>query len=132
LQLANFCQDVARDSTKGRIYLPRATLDLAGYSEEMFTRRQCNEAFRQAMRVEVDRAEHYLRGGEPLVQMMPAELRIDVALFVAGGLAILRAIRELDYDVWRKRPRLSRLRQLGLLTRCWWRAKQRSAWRIAP
>ena len=61
LQLTNFCQDVARDWARGRIYLPRATLDQAGYTDAMFARREFNEAFRRAMREEVDRAEHYLR-----------------------------------------------------------------------
>jgi phytoene/squalene synthetase len=77
--------------------------------------------------VEVDRAEHLLRGGEPLVDRMPANLRFEIALFVAGGLSILSAIRRLDYDVWRKRPRLSRMKRLGLLTRCWWHTKWPSA-----
>ncbi|MBI3840267.1 MAG: squalene synthase HpnC [Planctomycetia bacterium] len=131
LQLANFCQDVARDWARDRVYLPRATLDQAGYTDEMFARGQYNEAFRQAMRVEVDRAEHYLRGGEALVELMPTELRIDIALFIAGGLSILRAIRDLDYNVWRRRPRVSRLKQLGLLTRCWWRTKWPSFGRLA-
>jgi squalene synthase HpnC len=131
LQLTNFCQDVARDWTKDRIYLPRATLDQAGYTDAMFARRQYNEAFRHALRVEVDRAEHLLRGGEPLVDRMPANLRFEIALFVAGGLSILSAIRRLDYDVWRKRPRLSRMKRLGLLTRCWWHTKWPSAERPA-
>ncbi|HEV3136377.1 MAG TPA: squalene synthase HpnC [Pirellulales bacterium] len=131
LQLTNFCQDVARDWAKDRIYLPRTTLDQAGYTDAMFARRQYNEAFRRAMREEVDRAEHFLRSGEPLVDRMPADLRIDVALFVAGGLSVLSAIRNLDFNVWRKRPRLSRVRQLGLLTRCWWHATRRNTERPA-
>ncbi len=129
LQLANFCQDVARDGAIGRIYLPRTTLDGAGYSEAMFVRGECNEAFRQAMRVEVDRAEAYLRQGEPLVALMPRELRLEVALFVSGGLSILRSIRDLDYDVWRTRPTVSRARKLNLLVRAWWRARGRLAGR---
>ena len=131
LQLANFCQDVARDWAQDRIYLPRETLDQAGYTNEMFTRAEFNDAFRQAMRMEVDRAEGYLRGGGSLVELMPAELRIDIALFIGGGLGILSAIRDLDYNVWRMRPRLSRFQQLGLLARCWWRTNRRSKRRPA-
>jgi squalene synthase HpnC len=122
LQLANFCQDVARDWEKGRVYLPQATLERAGYTGEMFSRRQFNGPFRQAMREEVDRAEGYLRGGGALVENLPRELRLDVALIAAGGLAVLRAIRDLDYNVWRKRPTISKARQLALLAGCWWRS----------
>ena len=83
LQLANFCQDVARDWALGRVYLPQETLARAGYDEAMFARREFNDAFRQALREEVDRAERYLLAGRPLVDLMPRELRLDVALFVA-------------------------------------------------
>jgi squalene synthase HpnC len=122
LQLANFCQDVARDQCQGRVYLPGTTLERAGYTEAMLARCEYNEAFRQAMRDEVDRAERYLRGGAPLVEWMPRPLGVDVALFVEGGLAILRAIRDLDYDVWKTRPVISKGRQLKLLAGCWWRS----------
>ncbi len=121
LQLVNFCQDVARDWNKGRIYLPQETLARAGYDEAMFARGECNGAFREAMQVEVDRAERYLRAGEPLVERMPRALRLDVALFAAGGLAIARAIRRIDFDIWHRRPVLSKATQLRLLAGCWWR-----------
>jgi squalene synthase HpnC len=132
LQLANFCQDVARDWANGRVYLPQSTLQLAGYSDAMFARRQFNDAFRQALRTEVDRAERYLREGEPLVELMPRELRLEVALFVAGGLGILQAIRRADYNVWRKRPTLSRLAKLNLVARYWWRTRHRPRAEAAP
>ncbi|MGD9724083.1 MAG: squalene synthase HpnC [Pirellulales bacterium] len=117
LQLANFCQDVARDGDLGRVYLPQATLDRAGYTAEMFARREFNDAFRRVMVEEVDRAADYLRGGEPLVGLMPKQLRRQVGLFVAGGLEILQAIRRQNYDVWMRRPVVSRWSQARLLWR---------------
>ncbi len=115
LQLANFCQDVARDAELDRLYLPQETLDRAGYTMEMWSRREFNPAFRQALREEVDRAERYLREGMPLVAMMPPALRREIALFVGGGLEIVRAIRRQDYNVWQSRPRVSKLAKLRLL-----------------
>lgn len=123
LQLINFCQDVARDWAKGRIYLPTETLQRAGCDETMFARGEANEAFRVALRTEVERAEDYLRRGQPLIERMPRELRLDIALFSAGGLAIAQAIRGHDFDVWHKRPTLSKLAQLRLLAGCWWRGR---------
>ncbi len=38
LQLANFCQDVARDAAVDRLYLPQETLDGAGYTTAMWAR----------------------------------------------------------------------------------------------
>lgn len=126
LQLANFCQDVARDWAMDRVYLPRTTLDAAGYGDAMFALRECNDAFRQALRIEVDRAESYLRAGEPLVELVPPEIRLEVALFVGGGLGILQAIRRAGYDVWRSRPTLSRWAKLDLFARNWWRYRNRA------
>ena len=120
LQLANFWQDVARDWDRGRIYLPQDALDAAGYTPEMFGRREFNPAFRGLLAAEVDRAESYLRAGEPLIARVPPSLRVDVSLFVAGGLAILEAIRRIDYNVWLRRPVVSRRQKFGLLAHCWW------------
>ena len=121
LQLANFCQDVARDWDHGRIYLPQMVCQRFGYDEASFARREPSDAFRQLLASQVDQAEGWLRGGLPLATKMPPRLRLPVALFVHGGLATLEAIRRQDYDVWTRRPTVSRLEKLRLLIRCWWR-----------
>jgi phytoene/squalene synthetase len=69
--------------------------------------------------MQVDRAEDFLRAGLPLINMMPRELRLDVSLFIHGGLAVLRAIRRQDYDVWTRRPRVSKMEKLRLFFCCW-------------
>ncbi len=121
LQLANFCQDVAGDFDRGRIYLPLADCRRFGYDDGMFARRECNDAFRRLMAAEVDQAEGYLRRGLPLAPAMPSDLQLDVALFVHGGLAILEAIRRQNYDVWTARPKLTKFEKLSILANCWWR-----------
>jgi squalene synthase HpnC len=89
LQLANFWQDVAEDWDRGRVYLPLADCRKFGYDEGMFAGREFNENFQHLLEAEVDLAEGFLKRGLPLVGMMPRGLRLDVALFVHGGLAIL-------------------------------------------
>jgi squalene synthase HpnC len=127
LQLTNFCQDVAGDWDRGRVYLPQETLLAHGYTDDMFARRQCNTAFCRALEQEIDRAEGFLRAGLPLVELMPPALRVDLALFAAGGLAILDAIRRVDYDVWSRRPTIGKGRQVRLLARCWWKPNWQSS-----
>jgi squalene synthase HpnC len=124
LQLANFCQDVALDWEQGRVYLPLAHCRQFGYDEAMFARRELNEAFRRLLAAEVAEAEGWLRRGLPLVDLVPRALRLDVALFVSGGLAILEAIRRADYDVWNRRPALSKLDKFRLAVRCWWQLRR--------
>lgn len=121
LQWANFCQDVARDWDRGRIYLPQVECRRFGYDPSHFARRQCNPAFRRLLAAQVDQAEGWLRRGLPLVGLMPPGLQVAVALFVHGGLAVLDAIRRQDYDVWTHRPVVSKIQKLRLLARCWWR-----------
>ncbi len=123
LQLANFCQDVARDWQRGRIYLPQAACRRFGYDEAAFARQESSDAFRQLLAAQVDEAEGWLRAGLPLAAKMPAGLRLPVALFAAGGLAILQAIRRQNYDVWAKRPTVSKFEKLQLAVRCWWKLR---------
>ena len=100
--MANFCQDVARDWAKGRIYLPRATLDSAGCSEDVFERGRHTEAFARAMQVEVDRAEAYLRTANRSSSSCPPSCASTWHCFLTGGLSILAAIR--DYRLRRLEP----------------------------
>jgi len=124
LQLVNFLQDVALDWDRGRIYLPRTHLQSFGYDESMFAQRLCNESFRRLMDSEAGEAEGFLRRGWPLIELVPGSLKLNVALFIHGGLAILEKIREVDYDVWTRRPVLSRFEKLRLVVRCWWQLRR--------
>lgn len=124
LQLANFWQDVALDWQRGRVYLPRTDCQRFGYDDGMFARKEWNEPFRRLLAAKVDEAEGLLRKGGPLLRMLPSELRLDVGLFIDGGLAILEAIRRQDFNVWSQRPVLSRPDKLRLVFKCWWRLKR--------
>jgi phytoene/squalene synthetase len=124
LQLVNFWQDVARDWQRGRIYLPQAECRRFRYELSNFQRRVCNEAFRRLLAAQVEVAEGLLRRGIPLVGMMPPELRVSIALFIEGGLAVAAAIRRQDYDVWTTRPVISKMQKLRILASCWWRVRR--------
>jgi squalene synthase HpnC len=123
LQLANFCQDVAHDWQRGRIYLPLADCHRFGYSEASFEKKECNDSFRRLMAAQVEQAKGFLHEGLPLIKIVPPELQLDIALFLQGGLAVLQAIRRRNYDVWTHRPEVSTMEKLQLLTKCWWRLK---------
>jgi squalene synthase HpnC len=124
LQLANFCQDVAEDWDRGRVYLPLVECRRFRYDESLFARRQCNDAFRHLLAERVLEAEGWLRQGLPLAPLMPEGLRLPVALFAHGGLAILEAIRRQNYDVWSRRPAVTRLQKLLLTATVWWQLKR--------
>ncbi|MDX1944699.1 MAG: squalene synthase HpnC [Pirellulaceae bacterium] len=120
LQLANFCQDVARDWKRGRVYLPQDECHAVGWSEARFAVGKCDDAFRELLKQQVERAEKFLLAGQPLVEHVGRDLRLPVRLFVTGGLAILAAIRLAGYDVLSRRPTVSRWTKLRLLASAWW------------
>ncbi len=123
LQLANFLQDVAEDFERGRIYLPQASCAEFGYTDECFQKKVVDDQWRALMSAEVNRASDYLHRGWPLVDQLPQELRFQVDLFVRGGLAILQAIRDVEYDVWTARPTVGKLTQLKLAAKSWLRQR---------
>lgn len=121
LQLANFWQDVARDFAIGRIYLPAEDRVRFVYSDDDLTAKRFTPQFRELMRFEVDRARGFFDRGEKLLPLLPRAARVDVDLFIRGGRAILRAIEQIDYDVWSRRPEVSKWAKgkllLGAVTR---------------
>ncbi|MDE2780530.1 MAG: squalene synthase HpnC [Chloroflexota bacterium] len=119
LQLTNFWQDVARDYRKGRIYIPLEDMERFGYTERELDRGTATPAFRQLMAFEVDRAMDLFRVGAPLASTLEGTVRLDVALFTRGGMAVLEAIEKQSYDVLTERPRLSRARKAGLFLSTW-------------
>jgi squalene synthase HpnC len=115
LQLTNFWQDIRRDYEMGRVYLPLADMAEFGVSEEMIARQEATAEFKRLMKFEVGRARELFRRGYPLAAKVVKPARIDVALFTAGGLAVLRAIERRDYDVLSARPSLSKWAKVRLL-----------------
>ena len=115
LQLANFWQDVARDHDIGRVYLPAEDRARFGYTEENLAAHRTTPAFRELMRFEVDRARGFFDRGESLLPLLPREARLDVDLFIRGGRAILQSIEEINYDVWSRRPEVTRVQKVKLL-----------------
>jgi squalene synthase HpnC len=115
LQLANFWQDVRRDFALGRVYLPAEDMARFGYGEADLQANRFTPAFAALMRFQVDRTRELFERGLPLVDRIPSNVRLDVELFARGGLAILNKIERQGYNVWQRRPRLSRLEKALLI-----------------
>jgi squalene synthase HpnC len=115
LQLANFWQDVAADWRRGRIYVPLEDCRRYGYDEADFAEGVCNPTFQRLMAFQVERAEEWLRMGLPLVGRLPGWLAGDIWLIAQGGLKVLKKIRAVEFDVWSRRPKVSRWDQVWLL-----------------
>ena len=119
LQLTNFWQDVARDYRKGRIYIPGEDLERFGYTEEELAQGIAKGSFRQLLALQIDRTKELFQQGADLVNKLEGSVKLDVALFTRGGLAVLDAIQRRGYDVLSSRPALSRSRKAGLALSTW-------------
>ena len=115
LQLANFWQDVSRDFDIGRVYLPAEDRRNFGYADADLEARRFTPAFAELMRFEVDRARGMFLEGMHLIPLLPHEVQADIELFIRGGIAILRKVEEAGYDVWKSRPKLSKVDKAKLI-----------------
>jgi squalene synthase HpnC len=117
LQLANFWQDVREDWGRGRVYLPLKDMEVFHVTEATIAEGIATEQFRGLLRTEVEYARELFEEGLKLIGMVDRELAIDLDLFSRGGLEILRAIEDRDYDVLSERPAIAKSRKAGLAMR---------------
>jgi len=114
LQLTNFWQDIKRDYEMGRIYLPQDEMEEFGVSEEDLASHSAPPRLRELVRFQVERTRTYFRQGLPLIDTVEGHLKVDLALFSRGGLAILKKIEDQSYDTLSRRPRLSKGEKIAL------------------
>src|SRR6266566_650356 len=124
LQLANFWQDVAVDLDRNRIYLPmedlaRSNITLAEVEAMKLSGSRnspggapslaADDRWRRLMAFEVQRTRELFERGRPLPERVTPELRHQLRLTWLGGMTILEKIEAARYDVFRHRPKLTRL-----------------------
>jgi len=117
LQLTNFWQDVARDWEKGRVYLPLEDMRRFGVTEEQIAERQFTPAYRDLLAFECARTKALFDEGSRLLDSIDGHVKRDVALFTAGGVAILRRIEAQGFDTLTSRPTLGRAGKVALMLR---------------
>ena len=115
MQLTNILRDISEDMTRGRIYLPLEDLDRFGYSPEELERNELNPAFKSMMKFQVERARSYFDKAEPLFPLIDAETRYCPVLLKRLYTKILDKIENQDYDIFSRRPSLSKFQKIGML-----------------
>jgi phytoene/squalene synthetase len=79
--------------------------------------RHATPQFLAMMKFEVERSREWFERGLPLIKKVDRELAVDLDLFSRGGMEILRAIENQNFDVLRSRPVISKPRKLMLVAR---------------
>ena len=119
LQLTNFWQDVSRDYLRDRIYIPREDWIRFGCNENDFGPGAPSKNYRDMMRFQSARTMELYRRGSILADRLDGRVKLDVALFLKGGIAVLKTIKRQHYDVFTKRPILGKRRKVALFLNTW-------------
>lgn len=115
LQLANHWQDVAIDLQKDRIYLPEDDLKAYGLTIEDLQQQQLSPAFLELMKYEVEQARQLFTKGKPLCTAVTGRLSIELRVVWLGGSRILDGIEANGYDIFNKRPAITKRDKISIL-----------------
>ena len=117
LQLANFWQDVAIDFSRDRIYLPQEDMARFNYSLDDLRAEHCDQRWQELMALEIARTREFFERGRNLPEEVQPKLRTQLRLTWLGGTAILSKIEAVSFDIFRRRPSVSKLDFLRLYFR---------------
>jgi len=107
LALARLIQDIAADWDRGRVYIPAEDLRHFGVTEADIAARRTSEPVGWLVRYEVARTRSLFMRARPLVDMVGADLAVELALMWHGGMRILEKIDAVGPRLLAERPRLT-------------------------
>lgn len=109
LQLTNFYQDVSVDIKKGRIYLPQEEMQKFNITEIDISELNFSNAFRELLKFQVIKTEKLFCEGRKILKHLPFRLKFQLLVTIKGGEAILKKIKNIDYNVLEIRPNLDKM-----------------------
>jgi phytoene synthase len=115
LQLTNFWQDLGRDWSIGRVYVPAADREAAGASERDLGAGRMTPAWQRVMAQMTARTRTLFAEGRPVCDGVRGRLRWELRLTWLGGSRILDKLEHVGFDVFRHRPTLGKQDLPGLV-----------------
>jgi squalene synthase HpnC len=116
LQLANFWQDLSEDLAENRLYIPLNRLRAHGLPKDPSTLLKTpRDAFQPLLQELLAWTRELLFTGLTLQPQIPRRHRLDIRLYAGGGLAILDAVSDPQFDILRERPHLSKATHLRIV-----------------
>jgi hydroxysqualene synthase len=124
LAVARLVQDVPSDWQRGRVYLPAEDLRHFGVTESDIEHRRVSPAVGALVRYEVARTRALFERARPLVDLVGADLAVELALTWHGGMRILEKIEAAGSTLFAERPSLgNRDKALVLARAIKWRGE---------
>ena len=106
LQLTNFWQDLARDWTNGRLYVPVDDRESTGAREDDLDARRITPEWREVLSSVTARTRGLFAEGRPLCDAVSGRLKWELRFTWLGGSRILDRLERAGFDVFRARPSL--------------------------
>ncbi|MSR34534.1 MAG: squalene synthase HpnC [Phycisphaerales bacterium] len=129
LQLVNHWQDVKRDLLqRERVYLPRdAWSHIPDFESRLLITARRGwaadldflPAYREMLSTLCDHTEQLFDRGQALLRSLSPTSRPVVGLFTAGGRGVLKHIRQWNFETCIRRPNISRVEKLFLVSKAW-------------
>jgi phytoene synthase len=116
-QLTNILRDIREDAELGRIYLPMDDLRRFGVTRDDLRAGNRNDAFLDLMRFEAARARKYYDESAPLLDLIHPRSRPSLWALIAIYSRLLERIEATNYDVFRRRVRLSTIEKGWIVAR---------------
>lgn len=123
-QLANFIRDINEDLDRGRIYLPLEDLERFGVTKADLYARKLTNPIRDLIKFEISRVRELEQKSIPGIKLLsPASQPcIDAARILYCG--IVGAVEEINYEVFKKRAKVSNLRRIKVAGKAWVEARK--------
>jgi phytoene/squalene synthetase len=99
-------QDIPADWARGRVYIPAEDLRHFGVTEADIANRRTSPAVGSLVRYEVARTRALFERSRPLVDVVGADLAVELALTWHGGMRILEKIESVGPNLFAHRPQL--------------------------
>jgi hydroxysqualene synthase len=106
LQLTNFWQDLARDHTIGRVYVPLDDRRAHGARDEDLAAHRMTPEWQHVMRTMVERTRRLFAEGRAVCDGVRGRLRWELRVTWLGGSRILDKLERTRFDVFQRRPTL--------------------------
>jgi len=112
MQLTNILRDIKYDALNGRIYIPEEDLKRFGYSEDDLMNSRYNDSFVELMKFECKRAREYFEKANNCFDKQDRKLLFPARIMQKIYFGILEKIEKMNYNVFKKKARISKLRKL--------------------
>jgi phytoene synthase len=119
-QLTNILRDIREDAERGRTYLPAEDLRRFGVTEDDLREGNRSPEFLRLMQFEAARARTYYNESQPLLDLIHPRSRPSLWALIGIYSSLLDRIEGTNYDVFKRRVRLSAFEKSRIILRALW------------